>query len=572
MLGCSGRTDLRLPSPDAGVPVGPAPDAGPPPIEETDKVDLLLVVDNSKNLSAAQEVLATTLSYLMDRLAHPACVNGLGQVVATPGDDQPCPVGERDFPPVADLHVGVISTSLGGHGADTCSKASPAFDPLQNDAAHLLTRTVNGEVVPSYQHHGFLAWDPGQSKSPPGDTDLDTLTLKLEEMVRGAGTKGCGFESQLESIYRFLVDPEPYLQIDVVDGQAVPSGLDEVLLDQRAAFLRPDSALMIVLLTDEDDCSTREEGQYYLSNQGTTTGGAHYHLPRGRAVCATDPDDRCCTSCAAQTPDGCLPAESDPACLAPALTDADDPINLRCWDQKRRFGIDFLYPVERYVRALSEPTVIGRDGAEQRNPIFSGNRSPKMVFLAGIVGVPWQDIANDPKSLSSGYLSASQVDWQLVLGDGAGADPLMQTSVTPRTGVHPITGEDLAPPSASSPDANEINGHERDIPTADDLQYACIYPLRAPRECVADFECECFGGGVTTNPICQSEDGSYAEVQRYARALPSRRPLAVLRGLGDQGVVASVCARNVDDSSVADYAYRPAVDAALRALRPRLER
>lgn len=32
---------------------------------------------------------------------------------------------------------------------------------------------------------------------------------------------------------------------------------------------------------------------------------------------------------------------------------ADDPPNLKCFDQKRRYGVDFHFPVDRYVNALS---------------------------------------------------------------------------------------------------------------------------------------------------------------------------------------------------------------------------
>ena len=117
LLACSGRTDLRLPPAEAGADAGlPDSDGGRPPIEEASKVDVLLVVDNSKNLSAGQDLLARTVPYLLERLTRPACVNGLGNVLGE-SDGGACAVGELDFPPVRDMHVGVISTSLGGHGA-----------------------------------------------------------------------------------------------------------------------------------------------------------------------------------------------------------------------------------------------------------------------------------------------------------------------------------------------------------------------------------------------------------------------------------------------------------------------
>ena len=164
IVAATGCTRTPLPEDlfeDAGADAAPMVDAGPPPLEKSSKVDLLFVVDNSPNTATFQELLASTLPYMLDRLAHPACVNGLGNVVAkTTNATDPCPIGVRDFAPVTDLHLAVISTSIGGHGADVCSPAHPAFDPSQNDAARLLTRQPGGGVVPTYQGGGFLDWDP----------------------------------------------------------------------------------------------------------------------------------------------------------------------------------------------------------------------------------------------------------------------------------------------------------------------------------------------------------------------------------------------------------------------------
>src|SRR4029079_7779363 len=105
-----------------------------------------------------------------------------------------------------------------------------------------------------------------------------------------------------------------------------------------------------------------------------------------------------------------------------------------------------------------------RDGAILDNPLFVGNRSPKLVFFGAVVGVPWQDLAKDPKSLASGFAPPSEIDWALVLGDPASGvpptDPLMIESVAPRSGTNPRTGAALAPPEAG-PGANPVNGHER---------------------------------------------------------------------------------------------------------------
>jgi hypothetical protein len=565
--GCA-RSDLDLGLPDAGPDAGDAGplDAGPLPEPRSSKLDLLLVLDNSQDTALQHELLAQTLPYLTGRLARPACVNGLGNVVAvTPSPDDPCPAGVREFAPLRDVHIAIVTTSLGGHGADTCSPASPSFDPTQNDAGHLVARAPGGGIVPTYAGEGFLAWDPGQQMAPPGDSDLPSFTAKLAEMARGVGTTGCGFEAPLESLYRFLVDPSPYQSIAIEDGNAVLHGKDALLLQQRADFLRPDSTVLTVVITDEDDCSTRDGGRYYLSMQ-TLLGGATYHLPRARAVCATDPSDACCSSCG-QKPAGC---GEDPTCDGSPLSKLEDPLNLRCFDQKRRFGIEFLYPTSRYVDALSKPTVRDRDGHEVPSPLVSDARPAERVLLAGIVGVPWQDIALDPQSIATGFTPASSIDWTLLLpnpetGDPP-RDPLMRGSVEPRSGTHPITGDAIAPPDASSALANPINGHERLLPNQDDLQYSCIYPRPAPVDCSSNL-CDCSDSDAETNPICQQPDGSYSTVSHFARAEPPPRILSVLQALGDRAALGSVCAPVTTNPAEPTFGYKPAVDAILRTLR-----
>jgi hypothetical protein len=580
-LGCAGRSEIGDGSVDAGVDADVPDaevDAGTPLIETSDKVDLLLVIDNSRNLEVAHQIFLETVPYLLDRLVNPACVNGLGNVIQNaPSYPEPCPVGERDFRPIRDFHIAVISTSLGGHGADACSPQSPSFNATQDDKARLLSRTSAGGVVPTYDNRGFLAWDPGQAMSPPGDSDIGALSVKLDEILRGVGQVGCGYESQLESIYRFLVDPNPYETITVLDGAATPLGTDTTVLQQRSDFLRPDSAVVTLLLTDENDCSTRDGTQFYLSNQiSQFPGGPPFHLPRARSECASSPEDPCCASCGQQAPQGCPPTEFDSSCLLPPMSDLEDPVNLRCFDQKRRFGIDFLNPVDRYVKGFTEATIADRDGNVVRNPLFSPERSPKLFLFTGIVGVPWQDVAVNPQNLTAGYLQAPLIDWTLFFGDPeTGAppgDPLMIESVAPRTGTHPLTGEALEPPTATVALANAINGHERIVAAQDDLQYACIYRRPVAEDCSAS-TCECVGPPeIDTNPICQQEDGSYSTVQRFVRAVPSLRELAVLSQLGDQAAVASICAPIVTGNTQPIFGYKPAIDAMMRALRLRLQK
>jgi hypothetical protein len=61
-------------------------------------------------------------------------------------------------------------------------------------------------------------------------------------------------------------------------------------------------------------------------------------------------------------------------------------------------------------------------------------------------------------------------------------------------------------------------------------------------------------------------------VQYKYKAYPALRQLEVLKGLGDNAVVASVCTRNVTRPNLPDYGYRPVVGALVEAFAPRFER
>ncbi|MEP7122285.1 MAG: hypothetical protein ABJE95_15295 [Byssovorax sp.] len=590
-----------------GSVVTPPIDTPPPPPDivafassTVNKLDLLLMIDNSRSMADKQKILAFAVPDLVGALVNPRCVDASGKPTAAQPSEPiaACPPGaHRVIAPMIDIHIGIITSSLGGHGADTCSVADDTQscpggpNPSNNDAGHLVARTgacMKG-TLPTYADKGFLAWDPAQRLSPPGEEHLGSLSVSgigetttatpgllpsLKDLVGGVGQQGCGFTSQLESWYRFLVDPEPYQTISVVNGKATPQGTDTALLKQRADFLRPGSLLSIVMLSDSNDCSIRESGQFYYAAQQETPGmpAKAFHLPRARQECATNPDDPCCKSCGQAAPS----CPVDAACAAsPTLSADEDPINLRCFDQKRRFGIDFLYPIERYRSALHDRMIANREGEMVPNPIFSdltpGDgedwiRDPSLVFLTGIVGVPWQDLARDPADPAKGNLSAEEmmvVDasgataWDKILGDPAQhklpTDPHMIESVKPRAGL---------PGPGSAPDADPISGHE--YTAIDDPQYACVFKLPAPRDCSAidAYGCDCGPGN--DSPVC---DPGTPTTQVSARAFPGLRELATLKSLGSQGIVGSLCPSQITDVSRADYGYRLAANAIIDRLK-----
>ena len=325
--------------------------------------------------------------------------------------------------------------------------------------------------VATYKNSGFLSLD---SSGQAGIDDPALISSELGAMITAAGEQGCGYEATLESMYRFLVDPKPPKSVDLVAQMTTPVGVNQALLDQRAAFLRPDSSVAVVILSDENDCSIRDDGVGWFV-------GSNSRMPKATVQCEKDPGDPCCRSCAqneSSPPSGCGALKQDancskvPAGQAYATWDAaHDSLNTRCFNQKGRFGFDLLYEVERYTNALTNYQIYDRDGQLVANPLFAARdgkprRSNSLISVSLIVGAPWQDLASE-ESLTSGdlsYLSASQLlsenRWPMLIGDTAYAaptDPLMRESIDPRSGKSPLTNAPLVAADSTNPRPDRTN-------------------------------------------------------------------------------------------------------------------
>ena len=584
-----------------------------------DKIDLLFMVDNSASMADKQEILKDAVPVLLSRLVSPICVDGSGTPTgATVLPSRQCPEGKGrpEFDPIGDIHIGVVSSSLGAHGGSQCAKPLPNHEN-NDDQAHLIgsMRADRFASARTWNNSGFLAWDAsGKANTPPGTADSRDLNTTFQDMIEAVGERGCGYEASLESWYRFLIDPEPPATVDVVgrvtvrsskltvkaDGSSGPCvGCDETLLAQRKAFLRPDSLVAIIMLSDENDCSIRDDSAGWLV-------GAEGTLKPATSQCAANPNDPCCRYCDQTEPNGppagCAAVADDAACKSPREPNSDSN-NLRCFEQKRRFGFDLLYETSRYVDALTKTTLPlqSTPGTFVKNPLFDGstsgkaNRDPSLVFLAGIVGVPWQDIADDASLSGPGlnYLTAKELTekgrWRALLGDPSAtpplppSDPFMIETSEARKGQNEIAHVSVSPASSTNPRENPINGHERNIPDLDDLQYACTFPLKTPKTCSKDdTNCDCSPNKdgdskavVTENsPLCQG--GVNINTQTFAKAYPGTRELRVLQGLGDNAIVASICPKVIvaaDPSKPAadpNYGYNPAVSAILERLKSKL--
>ncbi len=492
------------------------------------KVDLLIVVDDSTTMAAKATLLASSIGTLLRKVTSLA----------------------------PDVHVGVITTSLGTMGGDVC-----VANASQNRLAHLSTLGIGGGTVGGAED-GVLRYGGG------GPSDIDALVSATQSLVRGVGQSGCGFEAQLESAYRFLVQPDPWAHVIVNGDIADYQGIDDDLLAQRKAFLRPDSLVVVLLLTDKEDRSAdpRSLGGLGWAFENNTFPGSTSRrpdnqtttAPRGTSVCEKTPASRDCVSCACKTADpACSASRTDPQCQNNGgyYGTTGDQLNVRFFNMKQRFGVDPQFPITRYSDGFTKSKVSDRNGEHAvidgavseylakpscTNPLFAaslpdpkgelcnlakGPRGKELVLFAVIGGVPAGLVSND-----------ADIDWMKVVGkdpaafDLDGIDLHMVESTSMRG--------DLAKPSTLRGDNGNDPVHGREWTTdGDDLQFACTFGLSAPRKCtLAELDCEC--AQITKNPpLCGAVSGE----QIRDRAYPTIRPLRVVKALGSRGIAGSIC-------------------------------
>jgi hypothetical protein len=544
----------------------------PGPEMKATKLDVLFVIDNSISMYEKQQALVQAVPTLVGRLVDPYCIYSDSTTV--PATNGTCPGNSvREIAPVRDMHVGVITSSLGHRGGDVCVVDPNEMPPRQvDDKAHLIGTVRTG--LASWNGSGFLKWDAAGQAMPPGESNAAALTNALQAMIAAAGDRGCGYEAPLEAMHRFLVDPEPPESVSNDGAFTVLTGVDTTLLAQRSAFLRPDSALIVILLSDEDDCSIVTEP----TQQGWLV-GRRTPMPRASSECKDplSPNYACCRHCLTDVPN-CPPNAGDAECVKGAyLTSAEDSTNLRCYRQTERFGVNLLYPVERYVSALTSAMVANRSGQLVQNPLFTGSRTPQHVVFTTIVGVPWQDLVKETENFDGYELMTAyelRVDgrFPIILGDYARGvpptDPFMIDSIDPRSGRNPLTNQPIAPYTAAND--STINGHEQNVVNRDDLQYACTFRLPAPIPCSTANQdgCDCNASEQAySRPLCEYPGAAMDGTQVYGKAYPGRRELEVARRLRDQAVLASICPRTLEDPMHPSYGYVPAMRALQRQVR-----
>ena len=237
-----------------------------------------------------------------------------------------------------------------------------------------------------------------------------------------------------------------------------------------------------------------------------------------------------------------------------------------------------------------------------------------LVFLMGIVGVPWQDIGTVGADGSLKYIpvidpawTSSPSDagntpvnpptngagiWDMIYGKDAAnivpKDIHMVESLVPRSGL---------PGPTAATNADTFTGHEYNT-AREDFEYACIYPLPTSRPCACDptsatyasckyqhpndccdtsFKADGAGGPGDDfhKPVCNGT------TQVAAKAYPGLREIEVLHdyaltnaaaAVRGNSIVASICPKDLSsEPSSPGYGYNPAVSTLIDRIKTSLK-
>lgn len=218
-------------------------------VSSIDRVDLLFMVDDSASMTSKQESL---------KAQFPRMIQVLSTGMRRANDPNP-------FPPVADMHLAVVSSDLGVVGQPDIM----GCDPNGGDDGRL-QHTSSGDPGCQATYPDFLSYNA--SRDNPMQIGVDF------GCIASLGAMGCTFENQLEAPLKALwprvvqdkdgnvLTQNPYTFLAPPGGVATGRG-DTAPPEGSLGFLRTDpnapSVLGIILLTDEDDQSSQNTA--YLS-------------------------------------------------------------------------------------------------------------------------------------------------------------------------------------------------------------------------------------------------------------------------------------------------------------------
>lgn len=209
-------------------------------VTQINEIDLLFLVDNSASMRQEQDALIAEIPRLVQILASGDLQNG---------------GSTDDFDPVASIQVGVITSDMGIGGVNI-------------NAGARCTSTMGDDGILIDLHRGTDAACPTEPATPPFLTFMagmdDPLTFADSVgCLANTGANGCAFEQQLEAVLKALTPADSAIRFPQSrGGTQVRDTAGHGGTGFNSGFLRQNSLLAIIMVTDEDDCSTSDLDLY----------------------------------------------------------------------------------------------------------------------------------------------------------------------------------------------------------------------------------------------------------------------------------------------------------------------
>lgn len=198
-------------------------------------VDILFMIDNSPSMSPKQRALATNISKFIQIIEATGANYNIGITTSDVGTETmpgvrwggslggSCESYEGD-----DGVLQSIACSTRSNGSADARNACMSLCPDPNYVPYLGQRYIS-------KAYGITNVPPHMQFDPMSGKMVDIGPIDAFKCIALVGDGGCGVEGQLEGVKRAL------------DGHR----------DENSGFLRPNSWLAVIYLTDEDDCSVQ---------------------------------------------------------------------------------------------------------------------------------------------------------------------------------------------------------------------------------------------------------------------------------------------------------------------------
>lgn len=273
----------------------------------TKDIDILFLLDNSTSMSPKQKAIASAIPTFMQKIDATKANYHIGVITSDIGT---LPPGKTSFPGSTEVRCNTAKGDDGLLQNKPCTSRIPASDQNTEFALACKAPTTGLCLDASFVPRDLWIAKDGTSvnvtPTNPGALTASEIAQRAFQCIGLVGDYGCGVESPLESVKRAL------------DGH----------LNENKGFLRDNSVLAVIFITDEDDCSVQLAQRQFMDPANTNCGTSN-----------PDPEHKC--------------YNLDYRCIAKSLV-CDEPLNSAGLKRncRERTG-NFLEPVDKYVKFLS---------------------------------------------------------------------------------------------------------------------------------------------------------------------------------------------------------------------------